>query len=124
MNCLECQELMLEADPELLMGIGDEPLAAHIRACEVCRDLASAMMGQVQVARLAYARIEPVSVPARHAVRSIARRAMWAVGSLVAAAAVVFAVTANRGGVTARDATAASAKPDRQLRLSLRCPLL
>ena len=56
MNCSECQEYLLEADPELLTGIGDEPIAAHIRSCEVCRDLAMAMLSQLQRASLAYAR--------------------------------------------------------------------
>ena len=101
MNCSECQEYLLEADPELLTGIGDEPIAAHIRSCEVCRDLAMAMLSQLQRASLAYARIEPMSQPPRPAVRSIARRVVWAVTSLAAAAAAVLTFHAvGRRGAT------------------------
>ena len=92
MNCEKCRELMLEAEPELVAGIGDEPIAVHLRSCSACHEEASAMLGQLQAARLAYARIEPVSPPPRHAVRSIAWPVAWAAASLAAAAAIVLMV--------------------------------
>ena len=95
MNCEECRELMLEADSDLLTGIGDGPLAAHIRLCEACRELASAMLGHLSVTRAAYSRIEPVSRPPRHASRFTARRAVWAVATLAAAAAVLIVVASK-----------------------------
>jgi len=103
MNCEECRELMLEADAEVLTGIGDEPVAVHITSCEACRDLARAMMGQLAVARGAYSRIEPESQPPRHASRFTVRRAVWAVATLAAAAAVVLALVGRRDAKSLHD---------------------
>ena len=93
MSCEECRELMLEADPELLTGIGDEPLAAHLNRCDVCRDAAAAMLRQVQLARTAYQRIEPVSSPPRRVMRFSVRRSVWVVASLAAAAVITVVAT-------------------------------
>lgn len=103
MNCEECRELMVEADPELLTGIGDEPVAAHITSCEACRDLARAMLGQLSVTRATYSRIEPVSQPPRHTVRFIRRRAVWAVATLAAAAVAVITIVGRRDAASAPD---------------------
>ncbi len=96
MNCDECRDAMLEADPELLTGIGDAPVAVHIQTCERCRDLAAAMLGQLTLARNAYARIESGSPPPRHSVRFIPRRAVWAVATLAAAAVVITIIGGRR----------------------------
>lgn len=96
MNCAECQDVMLEADAALLTGIGEEPVAAHLRSCDACRELAAAMLGRVATARSAYSRIEPLSAPRRHANRFMAGRAAWAVASLAAAAAILIVVAGVR----------------------------
>jgi hypothetical protein len=102
MNCGECQELMLEADPELLTGIGDEPIARHISACEVCRELASGILDATGAVRSAYTLVRPAPVPAPVRIRTIGRRAIWAVASLAAAAAVVIVVSGGSHGVDGR----------------------
>jgi hypothetical protein len=44
MNCDECLDLMLEADPATLTGRGEGGLAEHFRSCLTCRRTAAAIV--------------------------------------------------------------------------------
>jgi len=44
MTCDEALEAILEAEPDALAGLGDHPLADHVRTCTRCRALARSVM--------------------------------------------------------------------------------
>jgi hypothetical protein len=44
MNCDECRDIMLEADPATLTGRGEGGLAEHLRSCLTCRRSAAAIV--------------------------------------------------------------------------------
>ncbi len=43
MTCAEALELVLEAEPEELTGVGNSPLAAHLRQCADCQRIAQSL---------------------------------------------------------------------------------
>ena len=44
MNCDECLDIMLEAEPAALAGRGDGALAEHLRSCLTCRRMAASIV--------------------------------------------------------------------------------
>lgn len=44
MKCIEAREAILDADPKVLQGLGDDPLASHVRACASCARRAQAIL--------------------------------------------------------------------------------
>lgn len=79
MNCDECVDMMLEADPATLTGRGEGELAEHLRSCLTCRRTAAAIARDT---RLLAAVVER-------------RRLAWrgpAVVAGLAAAALLFAI--------------------------------
>lgn len=44
MKCTDARRAILDADPAVLQGLGDDPLATHIRACPSCSRRAQAIL--------------------------------------------------------------------------------
>ncbi len=44
MKCTDARGAILDADPAILQGLGDDPLATHIRACPSCARRAQAIL--------------------------------------------------------------------------------
>lgn len=49
MNCDECRDLMLEAEPATLTGRGEGGLAEHLRSCLTCRRIAASIVADTRV---------------------------------------------------------------------------
>lgn len=49
MNCHECVDMMLEAEPTELTGRGDGALAEHLRSCASCRRMAASIVRDTRV---------------------------------------------------------------------------
>ncbi len=43
-DCAHVRDLMLDAEPASLLGAGDDPVAAHLRACPACAALARILL--------------------------------------------------------------------------------
>lgn len=46
--CQEVRRLILEGEPHELRGIGDSPLAAHVRACPRCARVATTVLAETE----------------------------------------------------------------------------
>ena len=78
MTCLEAREALLTVEPDELCGAGDTELARHLASCESCARLATALERDLGAVR------DLVVHRARRLTRGT-----FAVGTLVAAAAIV-----------------------------------
>ena len=59
MNCVECREAMLEADPELLTGSGDGGVQQHLQSCVECRAVAAGLGSELRKVQSAFSAIQP-----------------------------------------------------------------
>lgn len=59
MNCEAVLELLLEADLEELEGRGDSPVAAHVRSCARCADVARRLLAGERLLAAALDEIRP-----------------------------------------------------------------
>ena len=49
MNCADCHNAMLDAEPDELRGRGNGELARHVRGCQRCRSFATAIVADTRV---------------------------------------------------------------------------
>lgn len=128
MNCQECREAMLEADPELLTGIGEKAVPGHLRSCAECRAIAAVFGGELRQVQSAFAAIQSANAASDVAARAMAdetkvldlalgmRRRSARLFALkmasIAAAAAVVIVLADRQEKGARLVGANAVAPD------------
>lgn len=87
MNCDHALELLLEADLSELDGVGESPLAAHVRDCAKCRAVAAQVLADTRALALATGDRRVVTRPSG-ARRSYVRRPVAAAGALAAVLAL------------------------------------
>lgn len=63
MRCDAARERLLVADPDVLAGAGDGPLARHLRSCAGCRDAARRILEQQRALADALAGLGPRRAP-------------------------------------------------------------
>lgn len=125
--CAEVRELLLEAEPEELRGVGTSAVAEHVRACRACAHIAGRILAETEVLR-AYLDDAPTPplgeilrragvaraaevAPAVAAGRTIPRRWLWAPAAAAAAVAALFVALESRGPVPHAASTTAPAEP-------------
>ena len=108
-DCDDVRELLLEADPAALRGVGSTRVAVHVRTCRPCARLAAAILDETErlaryldegpapavadILRRAGVPAGPRSSP-RPRVR---RRWLWAPAAAAAAVAALFVALESRG---------------------------
>lgn len=71
--CSSFQEMLLEADPDVLRGEGDSPLAAHVRDCPRCARAATLFLRGADI--LGETLANNTATPSDEVIDSIIRRA-------------------------------------------------
>jgi hypothetical protein len=102
MTCSTMLALMLEADLDVLDGLGDSELASHLRACPRCQAVASRLTVDTRL----------LALTVRHPISSARRRsaAPWVVVSgVIAASVAMIAVRAWQRPVASTTATVVAA---------------
>jgi len=127
MPCTEVRELLLEAEPEELRGVGASALAEHLRACRACARIAERILAETrmldayledapppplpEILRRAGVARASEGAPAVPAKRTVRRRWLWAPAAAAAAFAALFVALESRGPVTPSVSTTMPAEP-------------
>jgi anti-sigma factor RsiW len=98
-ECREVQELLLEAAPEALRGLGSSEVARHVRTCRGCAAAAERILDGTAELRGALAALAPATSPASHVARFPRRvRGLRTLLPLAAAAAVLLVLFGREPG--------------------------
>lgn len=103
MNCTECRDRLMEADPAVLRGTDGSEVAAHLNACASCRAIAHMLLDEETRLQEALDTLAPGGVvdaaatAAARESRSRRRRRRWTALAPVAAAAGLVALLLGGG---------------------------